>query len=88
MEVSARLKRILDEINDLTLEDFQTLPENFIERMEALLTVEEFEELYDYATKNNKHDALIIDNHNRVNKDLMFRKNWNIVIKFVNKKIT
>jgi len=42
MEVSARLKRILDEINDLTLEDFQTLPENFIERMEALLTEEEF----------------------------------------------
>lgn len=54
----------------------------------SLLTVEEFEELYDYSTKNNKHDALIIDNHNRVNKDLMFRKNWNIVIKFVNKKIT
>jgi hypothetical protein len=51
----------------------------------SLLTVEEFEELYDYSTKNNKHDALIIDNHNRVNKDLMFRKNWNIVIKFVNK---
>jgi hypothetical protein len=52
----------------------------------SLLTVEEFEELYDYSTKNNKHDALIIDNHNRVNKDLMFRKNWNIVIKFVNYK--
>ena len=52
----------------------------------SLLTIEEFEALYDYATKDNKHDALIIDNHNRVNKDLMFRKNWNIVIKFVNKK--
>ena len=28
-----------------------------------------------------RHDALIIDNHNRVNKDLMFRKNWNTVLK-------
>ncbi len=26
---------------------------------------------------------LIIDNHNKVNKDLMFRKNWNIVFKIV-----
>jgi len=42
---------------------------------------EQFEELYDYATKDNKHDALIIDNHNRVNKDLMIRKNWNKVLK-------
>jgi hypothetical protein len=47
----------------------------------SLLTIEHFEALYDYATKESKHDALIIDNHNRVNKDLMFRKNWNTVLK-------
>ena len=52
----------------------------------SLVTIEQFEALYEYATKDSKHDALIIDNHSRVNKDLMFRKNWNIVIKFFNKK--
>ena len=48
----------------------------------SLLTIEAFEALYDYSTKDSKHDALIIDNHNKVNKDLMFRKNWNTVLKF------
>jgi hypothetical protein len=47
----------------------------------SLLTIEHFEALYDYATKESKYDALIIDNHNRVNKDLMYRKKWNIVLK-------
>ncbi len=47
----------------------------------SLLTIENFEALYDYATKDSLHDALIIDNHNRVNKDFMFRKNWNTVLK-------
>ena len=47
----------------------------------SLLTIEDFEAFYDYATKDSKHDALIVDNHNRVNKDLMFRKNWNTVLK-------
>ena len=47
----------------------------------SLIKIDEFEQLYDYATKNSKHDALIIDNHSRVNKDLMFRKNWNTVLK-------
>ena len=54
----------------------------------SLVTIEQFEALYEYATKDSKHDALIIDNHSRVKKVLMFRKNWNIVIKFVNKKTT
>ena len=40
----------------------------------SLLTIENFEALYEYATKDSKHDALILDNHNKVNKDLMFRK--------------
>ena len=47
----------------------------------SLLTIQDFEAFYDYATKDSKHDALIIDNHNRVNKDIMFRKNWNTVLK-------
>ena len=47
----------------------------------SLLTIENFEALYDYATKDSKYNALIIDNHNRVNKDLRFRKNWNTVLK-------
>ena len=47
----------------------------------SILTIDQFEALYEYATKDSKHDALIIDNHNRVNKDLMFRKGWNIVLK-------
>ena len=50
-------------------------------REEGASSIDKFEELYDYATKDNKHDALIIDNHNRVNKDFMFRKGWNIVLK-------
>ena len=48
----------------------------------SLLTIEAFEALYEYATKDSKHDALIIDNHSRVNKDLIYRKNWNTVLKF------
>ena len=48
----------------------------------SLITIEEFEALYEYATKDSKHDALILDNHNKVNKDLMFRRNWNTVLKF------
>ena len=48
----------------------------------SILTIENFEALYEYATKDSKHDALILDNHNKVNKDLMFRKNWNTVLKF------
>ena len=55
--------------------------EQIYNEISSLLTIEQFEQLYDYATKNSKHDALIIDNHNRVNKDLMFRKNWNTVLK-------
>jgi hypothetical protein len=55
--------------------------EQIYNEISSVLTIEEFEQLYEYATKNNKHDALIIDNHNRVNKDLMFRKNWNTVLK-------
>ena len=47
----------------------------------SIVTIDQFEALYEYATKDSKHDALIIDNHNRVNKDLMFRKGWNIVLK-------
>ena len=42
MEVSTRLKRLLDEIEGLTLEDFQNLPDDFIERIQTLLTEEEF----------------------------------------------
>ena len=47
----------------------------------SIVTIDQFEALYEYATKDSKHDALIIDNHNRVNKDLMFRRNWNVVLK-------
>jgi hypothetical protein len=47
----------------------------------SLLIIGHFDALYDYATKESKHDALIIDNHNRVNTDLMFRKYWNTVLK-------
>jgi len=55
--------------------------EQIYNEISSLVTIEQFEQLYEYATKNSKHDALIIDNHNRVNKDLMFRKNWNTVLK-------
>jgi hypothetical protein len=59
----------------------ERLLEQIYNEISSLLSIEKFEELYDYATKDNKHDALIIDNHNRVNKDFMFRKNWNTVLK-------
>jgi len=55
--------------------------EQIYNELSGIMKYEQFEELYDYATKDNKHDALIIDNHNRVNKDLMIRKNWNKVLK-------
>ena len=56
--------------------------EQIYNEVSSLLTIENFEALYEYATKDSKHDALILDNHNKVNKDLMFRKNWNTVLKF------
>ena len=56
--------------------------EQIYNEVSSLLTIENFEALYEYATKYSKHDALILDNHNKVNKDLMFRKNWNTVLKF------
>ena len=55
--------------------------EQIYNELSGIMKYEQFEELYDYDTKDNKHDALIIDNHNRVNKDLMIRKNWNKVLK-------
>ena len=55
--------------------------EQIYNELSGIMKYEQFEELYDYATKDNKHDALIIDNHNRINKDLMIRKNWNKVLK-------
>ena len=55
--------------------------EQLYNEISSLVTIEQFEGLYEYATKHSKHDALIIDNHSRVNKDLMFRKGWNIVLK-------
>ena len=55
--------------------------EQIYNEVSSLLTIENFEALYEYATKDSKHDALILDNHNKVNKDLMFRRNWNTVLK-------
>ena len=55
--------------------------EQIYNEISSLVTIEQFEQLDEYATKNSKHDSLIIDNHNRVNEDLMFRKGWNIVLK-------
>jgi hypothetical protein len=55
----ASKERILDQIyNEISL----------------LLTIEQFEALYDYATKDSKHDALIIFNHNRVDKIKLARR--------------
>ena len=47
----------------------------------SLITIEQFEELYNYATKESNHDALIVDNHGKANKDFKFRRNWNTVLK-------
>ena len=55
--------------------------EQIYNEVSSLLTIEKFEALYDYSTKDSKHDALIIDNHNKANNDLRFRKNWNTVLK-------
>ena len=48
--------------------------EQIYNELSGIMKYEQFEELYDYATKDIKHDALVIDNHNRVNKHLMIRK--------------
>ena len=52
--------------------------EQIYNEVSSLLTIENFEALYEYATKDSKHNAFIIDHHNKVNTDLMFRKGWNI----------
>ena len=48
----------------------------------SLITEEQFEELYAYATKNNNHDSLVVDNHNNTKKENRFRMNWNTILRF------
>ena len=52
----------------------ERLLDQIYNEISSLLSIDKFEELYDYATKESKHDALIIDNHNRVDKDLCLEK--------------
>ena len=59
----------------------ESIIDQIYNEVSSLITIENFEALYEYATKDGKHDALILDNHSKVNKDLMFRKNWNTVLK-------
>ena len=73
-------KQILDQIL-FKFASKERILDQIYNEVSSLLTIENFGALYDYATKDSKHDALIIDNHNRVNKDLMIRKNWNTVLK-------
>ncbi len=37
------------------------------------MNFENSDSLYDYETKNSKHDAFIIDYHNSINKDFLER---------------
>ena len=46
-----------------------------------IITEEQFNELYEYCTKNN-HDSLIIINHNLTDRKNMFRLNWSIALNF------
>jgi hypothetical protein len=62
---SASKERVLD----------QVLPE-----ISALLREEEFEQLFEHATKDG-HDSLIIINHHLMDKKIMIRKNWDIVLR-------
>ncbi len=52
----------------------ERLLDQIYNEISSLLSIDKSEELYDYATKESKHDALIIDNHNRVDKYLCLEK--------------
>ena len=47
----------------------------------SLMPESSFEELYEYAIKESRHDALIVDIHPKTEAILRFRKNWNITLK-------
>lgn len=61
---SASKERVLDQI----------FPE-----ISNLITEDNFEKLYEHATQDN-HDSLIIINHHLMDKKMMIRKNWNVVL--------
>jgi hypothetical protein len=53
--------------------------EKLYEEVSNLLTENQFEELYKHATYE-AHDALVIDNHPKVERDKRFKKNFNVVL--------
>ncbi len=41
--------------------------EQIYNEVSSILTTEQFDVFYEYSTKDSKHDALILEDHNKVN---------------------
>ena len=53
--------------------------EKIFEEVSGLLTESQFEEIYKHATEE-PYNALVIDNHPKVDRDKRFKKNFNVVL--------
>jgi len=53
--------------------------EKIFEEVSGLLTESQFEEIYKHAT-SEPYNALVIDNHPKVDRDKRFKKNFNVVL--------
>ena len=53
--------------------------EKLYEEVSNFLTETQFEELYKHAT-NEPFDALVIDTHPKTERDIRFKKNFNVVL--------
>ena len=53
--------------------------EKIFEEVSSLLTEQQFEELYKHTT-SEPYNALIIDNHQKTERDKRFKKNFDVVL--------
>ena len=58
--------------------------QDLYEEVSNLISLENFENLYEYATDSNPHDSLIIDF--TANRSDRFKTNWHQIIRISNKK--
>jgi len=54
--------------------------EDIYENISGLITIEDFERLYEFATSENPHDALVVDTTQK--KENVFRLNQDKIIRF------
>jgi len=71
------IRRNLDVFVLFKFASYKSVMDGIYPEVSGLLKEEEFELLYEYATKD-KHDSFVIINHNMVDKGNSCRKNWDI----------